>query len=121
MNTTTNRNAHYCPNPQNADAQVQAEFADLVVRATQGDRRAVGAIAAAFGPVLLREARAVLGPFKQDDEDVVQDFFLSLLDGRLRYVPPQGRAAEWMCGVVRAMAKTYRKEREREWDIEGEP
>src|SRR5258708_21795012 len=120
MNTSNSRQS-YSLYPHKTDAQIQAEFADLVVRACKGDRRAVGAIYVAFGPVLLREARSVMGRFKQDAEDVVQDFFVSLLEGRSVYVPAHGYATRWMCGVVRAMAKTYGKEREREWGIGHEP
>jgi DNA-directed RNA polymerase specialized sigma24 family protein len=120
MNTSAHRQS-YSLYPYKTDAQIQAEFADLVLRACNGDRRAVGAIYVAFGPVLLRKARSVMGPFKEDAEDVVQDFFVSVLEGRSVYVPAQGYAIRWMCGVVLAMAKTYRKEREREWDVEHEP
>jgi hypothetical protein len=48
-------------------------FEDLVLRAAQGDRRALGAIAIAFGPKLLKEAELCLrGEFVA--EDVLQDF-----------------------------------------------
>ncbi len=114
MNTSNSRQSHFSLYPQKTDAQIQAEFADLVMRACRGDRRAIGAIYVAFGPVLLREARSVMGAFKQDAEEVVQDFFVSLLEGRSLYVPAQGYATRWMCGVVRAMAKT-------QWAIEPEP
>src|SRR5258708_40221934 len=63
MNTSNSRQS-YSLYPHKTDAQIQAEFADLVVRACKGDRRAVGAIYVAFGPVLLREARSVMGGFK---------------------------------------------------------
>src|SRR5260370_35690055 len=104
MNTSNSRQS-YSLYPHKTDAQIQAEFADLVVRACKGDRRAVGAIYVAFGPVLLREARSVMGGFKQDAEDVVQDFFVSLLEGRSVYGPSPGYAPRWMVGLVLAMAK----------------
>src|SRR5260370_7045477 len=82
MNTSNSRQS-YSLYPHKTDAQIQAEFADLVVRACKGDRRAVGAIYVAFGPVLLREPRSVMGGFNQDPEDVCQPSFSSLL-----HVPP---------------------------------
>jgi DNA-directed RNA polymerase specialized sigma24 family protein len=120
MNTSNHRQS-YSLYPHKTDAQIQAEFADLVVRACKGDRRAVGAIYIAFGPVLLREARSVMGPFKQDAEDVVQDFFDAVLAGRAVYEPTGGHATHWMRGLIRAIARTYCKDREREWDLESEP
>jgi DNA-directed RNA polymerase specialized sigma24 family protein len=105
----------------NDDAQIAAEFDELVRSAVAGDRRAIGAIAIAFGPKRLHEARAVLGSrFKQEAEDVVQDFFVSLLEGQSRFAPAQGRAIPWMCGVVRAIARKARGDRCREWAIDDE-
>jgi DNA-directed RNA polymerase specialized sigma24 family protein len=98
-----------------ADILRLVELDDLVVRASQGDRRAIGAIAVAFGPQLLREARAALGPMEEDCDDVVQDFFLSLVEGRTRFVPERKRALEWMFGIVRAIARKHRADREDDW------
>jgi hypothetical protein len=56
-----------------------------MLRASHGDERALGAIAIAFGPTLLREARVELGPFDSHAGDVLHDFFASLLEGRSRF------------------------------------
>jgi DNA-directed RNA polymerase specialized sigma24 family protein len=98
-----------------ADAQRLDEFDDLVLRASQGDRRAITAVAVAFDTQLRREARAVMGRFKQDADDVVQDFYLALLEGRSRFHPERGRAIPWMIGIVRATARKYRGDRQRDW------
>jgi hypothetical protein len=103
-----------------ADAEIQDEFDDLVRRACEGDRRAVGAIAIAIGPKLLSEARAELGEFDQDGTDVLEDFWLAMLEKRLRYSPAHGRAMPFMCGMVRAIAQQRRRELERDWDCEAE-
>jgi DNA-directed RNA polymerase specialized sigma24 family protein len=105
----------------NTDAQRQADFNDLVWRATHGDRRALGAIAIAISPTLLEEARQVLGEFAQEAGDVLQDFFVALLEGQSRFVPAHGRALEWMCGVIRAMARQHRAECERRWKRGEDP
>jgi DNA-directed RNA polymerase specialized sigma24 family protein len=122
MKTATAHNELF-PIPHNpqTDAQLLADMDDLVRRASQGDSRAIGAIAIAFGKMLLEEARAVMGDFAQEAEDVLQDFFVSLLERRSRFTPAHGRAIPWMCGLVRAMARKHRAEREREWGIEDEP
>ncbi|HEV3189103.1 MAG TPA: hypothetical protein VGY54_01330 [Polyangiaceae bacterium] len=121
MNQSNRRPLSFSRYPHRTDADIQAEFDDLMVLACDGDPRAVGAVYVGFGPVLLREARSVMGRFKQDAEDVVQDFFDAVLAGRAVYEPTDGHATHWMRGLVRAIARTYCKEREREWDIESEP
>jgi DNA-directed RNA polymerase specialized sigma24 family protein len=104
------------------DAQHQDEFDELVRRATHGDRRALGAIAIAVSPTLLEEARDVLGEdFAQEAGDVLQDFFLMLLEGRSRFVPAYGRGLAWMCGIIRSMARRHRVAREMDWGIRDDP
>jgi DNA-directed RNA polymerase specialized sigma24 family protein len=97
-----------------ADAQNQTAFDDLVLRASQGDRRAIAAVAIAFGPLLLREAKACLEGYEHEADDVLQDFFLSLLERRSRFGPARGRAIPWMCEAVQALAR----ERNPDWDRE---
>lgn len=71
----------------------------LVVVATRGDRRAVGAIAIAFGPTLNAEARKALGPtWEQESADVLQEFFLALCEVR-------GRRGLW-CAARRGRRAT---------------
>lgn len=96
------------------DRHIQEEFDDLVMNAVQGDSRAVGAIAVAFGPMLLEEAKTVLGEHSDEASDVLQDFFVYLLGGRSRFRPAHGSAVVWMCRIVRTMAETRGRERLRE-------
>jgi DNA-directed RNA polymerase specialized sigma24 family protein len=87
------------------------DFADVICAATRGDVRAIGALADAYYPVLLAQAAEVLGPWQQADaEDVVQDSFLSLCEGRNRFLPKQDYAPAWMARIVRAIAQTRRHE-----------
>jgi DNA-directed RNA polymerase specialized sigma24 family protein len=95
------------------DTQVQDDFDDLVRLAVRGDRRAVGAIAMALGPMLLDEARVVLGEYADEDSDVLQDFLLVLLEGRSRFQPVHGSAVVWLCRTIRAVAQTRRMENDR--------
>ncbi len=99
---------------------LEAEFDHLVMLASRGDRRAIGAIAVAIGPTLLAAARTGLGGFGQEAEDVLQDFFISLLEGRWRFTPGHGRAMQWMCGVVTGIAHLRRCELERSWGTDRE-
>jgi hypothetical protein len=100
-------------------AQILADFDELMLRAARGDAYAIGAIAIAFGPKLLQEARAELGDFGHEAGDVLNDFFTSLLEGRSKFAPDKRRAMPWMVGVVRAMARKHRVERHRDWGEEG--
>jgi hypothetical protein len=103
-------------------AELLADFDELMLRAARGDAYAIGAIAIVFSPKLLQEARAELGDFAHDAGDVLNDFFTSLLEGRSRFAPDRRRAMPWMVGVVRAMARKHRIDRERDWGIdEGGP
>ena len=101
--------------PRRTDAQIQDEFDDLVKRACDGDRRALGAIAIAVSPQLLREARAELRGFRQGAGDVLQDFFLAVLEGMLSFEPGKERAIVWMTRVVREIARRHRHDREGDW------
>jgi hypothetical protein len=86
-------------------------------RASQEDRRSATAAAIAAGPTLLAEAAAVLGDFERESEDVLQDFLLYLLEGRLWHAPADGPVLPWMRGIVREIARRRRAERERDWDV----
>jgi DNA-directed RNA polymerase specialized sigma24 family protein len=112
MKTTTIRKT--LTHDSGPDTQQQDDFDDLVRRAAHGDRRAIGAIAIAFGPSLLDEARHVLGPHEHEAEDVLQDFFLTLLEGGSRFVPAHGSAIRWMGDIIRTIALRRRTERDRD-------
>jgi DNA-directed RNA polymerase specialized sigma24 family protein len=91
--------------------QLLDQLDELVLHATRGNRKAIGAIALAFNRELLAEANAVLHN-EHDAADVVQDLFLALLEGRAeRFAPDRGRAMPFLLGVVRATAQKRRRER----------
>jgi DNA-directed RNA polymerase specialized sigma24 family protein len=121
MKTTAIRNKAISSIHPQTDAQVQDDFDDLVARATQGDRRALAAIAIAMSPTLLEEARGLLGDFEDEAGDVLQDFFVWMLECRSRFTPARGRALAWMCGIIRAMARRRRAQCEKRWGIAGDP
>jgi len=90
------------------------EFALLVTLASQGDRRAVGAIVAALGPDLLKVARKALDGCEDEAADVLQDFALAMLEQRWPFTRAQGDGMAWMCGVVRMIARNRRREARRQ-------
>jgi hypothetical protein len=92
------------------DEQLQDEFDELVMKASRGDRRAIGSIAVALGPMLLKEARGFLGRYAEEDEDVLQDLLVFLLEQRSPFRPERGRAVVWLRRLVRAIAQTRREE-----------
>jgi hypothetical protein len=102
------------------EVRLVIEIDDLLARALAGDRSAVGAIAVGLGPLLLEEAEGVLGrDYAHEASDVRQEFYISLLEG-VRVRPAYGRAISWMCGVVRAIARKYRADRDWDCDIDDE-
>jgi DNA-directed RNA polymerase specialized sigma24 family protein len=115
MKTTASRKTRTFENDD-----IKDQFDELVVLASRGDRRAIGAIGIAFGPTLLEEARTVLGEFDQEADDVLEDFLLALVDRRLLFTPAHGRATPWICGIVRAIALQRRRELQRDWGIDTE-
>jgi DNA-directed RNA polymerase specialized sigma24 family protein len=99
------------PKADNDTQSQDAEFDELVTLAAGGDRRAVGAIAIALGPSLLKEARTVLKGLENEAEDVLQDFLLFLLERRAPFNRANGHAMEWMHRMVRTIAHQRRRER----------
>jgi DNA-directed RNA polymerase specialized sigma24 family protein len=88
------------------DEAILDEMDELVIKAAGGDARAVGAIAIAFGAMLLDVARQELGEdCEQEAGDVVQEFCEGMMGGR--YVVPRrrGGAVAWMPRVVRGIAR----------------
>ena len=90
--------------------QSQDEFDTLVMLASRGDRRAIGAIAAAMGGDLLKVARAALKGVEDEAGDVVQDFMLALLEERWPFNREQGGGQTWMFGIVKMIARNRRRE-----------
>jgi RNA polymerase sigma-70 factor (ECF subfamily) len=83
----------------------------LIRRAAQGDRNAIGALARTFRPQLVGTARKHLDN-RSDAEDLVQDLFVLLLEGKLD--PPRSRepALGWLLRTVATLAEDL-NERER--------
>jgi hypothetical protein len=96
------------------DHQRQIEFNSLVMEASAGDARAVGAIAIALGPTLLEEARSILEEFEEEADEVLKDFLESLLERRFHFDLAYGDATPWMFGVVQGIAHFRCRMRERE-------
>ncbi len=90
---------------------------------SEKDRRSLTGVAITLGPTLLAEAAAVLGEHEEEAADVLQDFYVYLLEGRLRHAPADGAVMPWMCGLVRTIAQRRRAERERDqgnWDWDAD-
>jgi DNA-directed RNA polymerase specialized sigma24 family protein len=88
-NTTTETvtiDTHLTPVPQPLPLDEQLR------RAFEGNRDALDAVARELHPRLVWEARRHLGALDCEADDVVQDLFVALLDGRVR--PPRGRGEE---------------------------
>lgn len=112
MNTKARESTHATMGDALAanDTHLDDDFDDLVMRASNGDSRAVGAIAIALGPSLLNEARTVLRELDDEAHDVLQDFFLFLLERRGPFNRANGRALEWMHRMVHTIAHQRRRE-----------
>jgi hypothetical protein len=67
------------------DDELLDQLDHLVGLAALGDRAAIGAVAIAFGPTLLDEARAALGPTREQDAGAL---------ARPDSTPPRGTGAK---------------------------
>jgi DNA-directed RNA polymerase specialized sigma24 family protein len=91
-----------------SDGEARAAFDALVRRAWIGDRRALGTIAIAFGGMLLDEARAVVAPRREKAAaDVVQDFYVAVMERRGRWPPTQGTTVPWVRVRLREIARGH--------------
>jgi len=106
------------PTPIRPVADVDDQFDELVERACDGDRRALGAIAIALTGELLAAAKDAMGDFGFDAADVVQELFLAIMEGRARFRRGKERASEWLMRIVREMARQDLRARERDWEIQ---
>ena len=75
-------------------------------RACEGNRDALDAVARELHPRLVWEARRYLRGLDCEADDVVQDLFTAMLDGRVR--PPRGRGEE-LAHLVRLVGVFARK------------
>ena len=88
------------------DEELREQFDELVEKAVGGDRRAIGAIAIALGPTLLKEARRALRKgHKHEAGDVLQRFFLAMVEGTMVFRGKRGKGLSWMKRVVRRGAR----------------
>jgi DNA-directed RNA polymerase specialized sigma24 family protein len=88
------------------DEEVREQFDELVAEAARGDLRAIGAIAIALGPTLLKEARRGLGKGREHEAgDVLQAFFLAMTEGTMAFAGEQGTGLAWMKRMVRQGAR----------------
>ena len=96
---------------------VETQLAANDTLLSEGDRRAVGAIAVALGKSLIEEARTVLVGLDGEAEDVVQDFLVFLLAAKGPFNRANGPAMQWLFRMVRTIAQ----QRRREWKRFREP
>ena len=94
------------------DRTIEQEFRHLVMYASEGDPRAIGAIAAAFGSDLLGTAKDTLGKLHGEAGTVIEEFLSVLVNRRSPYVAYRDGCPErWMHWVVRSIAQHRRRER----------
>lgn len=97
-----------------SDRELLDQLDQLVANAVRGDRHAIGAIAIAFGPMLLQEVRKELGPlFENEGGDVLQDFFLAMTEAQLTFPSIRGAGVPWMKRTARTFARQHLLERGR--------
>jgi DNA-directed RNA polymerase specialized sigma24 family protein len=116
MNSNLDHEDLDSPNPETDELtpvnDPPEKLSELIAHAAQGDRRAIGAIAVTYGPVLLRIAQRELH-HREDAEDLVQDVYVRLLEGGARNFPPwRNRDLGWLRMLVTIMARKRRRERD---------
>jgi len=94
------------------DRELLEQLDDLVSAAAAGDLRAIGAVAIAFGPSLLREIRRELGALHvQDEAEIMQAFCVAMAEGKLMFPAIAGGALPWMKRMVRTFAQQQMRRR----------
>jgi hypothetical protein len=91
-----------------SDVQLVDELDVLLGRACDGDRRALLAIAVAFGPRLVAEAREELPEHEERAADAVVEFVNAIGSGSLLYTRGKRAAVPWMVRMVRRLARRRR-------------
>jgi hypothetical protein len=95
------------------DDELLEDLDVVVLHATQGDGPAVGALAIAFGPMLMKEARMELGAVWHPlAGDVVQELHVRMLAGELTFPRIRGAAIPWMKRTVRGIAREHLEKEE---------
>jgi hypothetical protein len=108
MSAKTHRNVAIRFISTATEHELLEQLDQLLQAATDGDGHAVAAIAVAFGPKLLSEARRELGPlFAHDAFDVLHDFLTALMAGGLQCPPIRGGALPWMRRMMRLLARHH--------------
>ena len=76
--------------------------------ALTGDRAAIETLARELRADMVEHAQAHLGRFDCDAEDVVQDVFVAMLEGKLRPAPRFQSAVVWLLHLVESKARRSR-------------
>jgi hypothetical protein len=93
--------------------RTRMELHALVLAASQADRRAIGAIAIAFGPNLIALAQSEIDrPTAAEEEAAAAELVTELLEamaqGALVHRPPDpGEGLEWIWRVVSSLARAW--------------
>ncbi len=81
------------------------ELDEAIAKASRGDRHAIACIAIAFGRALWKAALDATHRDRSRASDVLQSFYLSLLEGGRPFDPAfDGRAIPWMDRRIQAIA-----------------
>jgi DNA-directed RNA polymerase specialized sigma24 family protein len=88
------------------DEELLEQLDELVGKAVGGDLGAIGAIAIALGPDLLKVARRRLGKKRRHEAgDVLQEFFLAMTEGTMTFAGERGTGLAWMKRIIRASSR----------------
>ncbi len=85
------------------------ELDEAIAAASRGNNRAIAWLALAFGSSLWAEALQATRDDRCRATDVLQSFYLSLLESTRPFDPAfDGRALPWICRRIHAMAAAQR-------------
>ncbi len=90
--------------PEAAERHARASYDRLVYRAALGRADAFGALALVFDRMLLDAIGEVAGDEVEPDE-VLERFFLRLLEQRWNFIPGHHEARAWLKANVQALAR----------------
>jgi hypothetical protein len=101
---------HLVPSTQ---AHPPLDLDDAIRRALGGDRDALATVARELHPRLVREARTMLGDLDHEADDVVQDLFVAILEGRIRAPKGRGEGVPMLLRLVCVFARKHARNTQR--------
>jgi DNA-directed RNA polymerase specialized sigma24 family protein len=109
MNRQNRNTALHLANPSTAAAAL-LDLDAIARRAFDGDRVAMDVLARELHARLVHAARIALGDLEHEADDVVQDLFVAILEGRVRAPRGPGEALAYLLRLTGVFARRHARQ-----------